>query len=207
MSWTQEKTNQLKILWDAGESASSIAKKIGGGVTRNAVIGKIHRLGVAGRQTKPSSGGSSENTRRPAMTAKKNFTDSVKLKTVKPTKKTFVKLSDPAKIYSREIIKKQIRHPRTEFDELHRHKKNPGHSQKIVSLLELSENSCRWPIGDPKESGFGFCGSDIGENRSYCASHTTLAYSSGGKKTSKNKTGPETPYFGRKSALKALNFI
>src|ERR1043166_3478497 len=48
MSWTDERVDQLKSLWTEGLSASQIARVLGG-VTRNAVIGKVHRLGLAGR--------------------------------------------------------------------------------------------------------------------------------------------------------------
>jgi GcrA cell cycle regulator len=50
MSWTDERVEQLKQLWSDGLSASQIARQLGG-VTRNAVIGKVHRLGLAGRAT------------------------------------------------------------------------------------------------------------------------------------------------------------
>src|SRR5437868_14647630 len=55
MSWTDERIEQLRSLWTEGLSASHIAKVMGGGISRNAVIGKVHRLGLAGRATAPRS--------------------------------------------------------------------------------------------------------------------------------------------------------
>ena len=48
MSWTDERVETLKKMWGEGQSASQIAKELGG-VTRNAVIGKVHRLGLSNR--------------------------------------------------------------------------------------------------------------------------------------------------------------
>ena len=50
MGWTEERVELLKKLWSDGLSASQIAGRLGG-ITRNAVIGKVHRLGLAGRAT------------------------------------------------------------------------------------------------------------------------------------------------------------
>ena len=64
MSWTDERVEQLKLHWMEGKTASQIASLLGHGVSRNAVIGKVHRLGLAGRAKSPNSGGA--RPRRPA---------------------------------------------------------------------------------------------------------------------------------------------
>jgi GcrA cell cycle regulator len=76
MSWTDERVELLKKMWNEGQSASQIAKELGG-VTRNAVIGKVHRLGLSNRtgaaarrqaeaQARPSRGRTRGGGRRPA---------------------------------------------------------------------------------------------------------------------------------------------
>src|SRR5262245_51840909 len=64
MSWTDERVEQLKRLWSEGLSASQIAAELGG-ITRNAVIGKVHRLGLSGRAKAPSSAAPRPRKTRP----------------------------------------------------------------------------------------------------------------------------------------------
>ena len=66
--WTEDRVGALKKLWLEGQSASQIAKQLGGGVTRNAVIGKVHRLGLSGRATPSQPARTATTTFRPART-------------------------------------------------------------------------------------------------------------------------------------------
>jgi GcrA cell cycle regulator len=66
LTWSDDRVEQLKKLWEAGLSASQIAAELGN-VTRNAVIGKVHRLGLSGRAKSPSSAAPRQRKARPAQ--------------------------------------------------------------------------------------------------------------------------------------------
>lgn len=148
MSWTDERVMLLKKLWVEGKTAAEIAKLIGGGVTRNAVIGKAHRLKLSGRISPIQ-----ENT-RPETTA--NRGSAVR----KPQKQAISKMSP------RDIIA-PVMAPVYQEDYCY---------GEGVQLVELKDRMCRWPIGDPKESGFKFCGGPAAEGMSYCDHHCHAAY-------------------------------
>lgn len=119
IDWTEERIADLKRMWAEGWSASQIAFRLGG-TTRNAVIGKVHRLGLGARAT-PS---------RPLN----------------------------IRIKSRPLPAQLV-------------------VQGSVSLLALESNSCRYPCGDPRAEGFGFCGCARIEGSPYCAEHHLLTHS------------------------------
>ncbi|MSP82280.1 MAG: global cell cycle regulator GcrA-like protein [Alphaproteobacteria bacterium] len=102
MNWTSETIETLKTLWQAGHSASAIAGKLGG-LSRNAVIGKAHRLGLAAR---------------------------------------------PSPIKHRPVIR----------------------------VERLSGRGCVWPLGDPGDADFHYCGAKAEPSRPYCAPHCAIAY-------------------------------
>jgi GcrA cell cycle regulator len=150
MSWTDERVDLLRKLWTDGLSASQIAAELGG-VTRNAVIGKVHRLGMSGRTkgSNQSSGGIKKNSApRPASFAKNS----------KPTGKTGAAQAIPSAPRSQPVVDV------------------PKPQAKMISLLELTENTCKYPIGDPQEEGFGFCGVKSRDNDPYCEYHCRLTY-------------------------------
>lgn len=146
MSWTDERVMLLKRLWIEGKTAAEIAKLMGGGVTRNAVIGKAHRLKLSGRISPIQ-----ENT-RPETTAR----------VASPRK---AKPSTP-RVSTRDIIA-PVQLPPVEENYCF----GDG-----VSLIELRESTCRWPIGDPKDDGFKFCGGPAEEGVSYCSHHCRVAF-------------------------------
>jgi len=133
MGWTDERVEQLKALWTEGLSASQIARVLGG-VTRNAVIGKVHRLGLAGR----------------AGPARAERPRSVSHKSV-------VRLASPEP----EIIEQD---PVTLED------------GSYATVLTINDRMCRWPIGDPAESAFHFCGRKPKLGSPYCEAHARKAY-------------------------------
>lgn len=143
MSWTDERVAILKKLWGEGRTAAEIAKELGG-VTRNAVIGKAHRLKLSSRVS-------------PIQQNNKKSTKSVE------TKKVTAKKKAPAKPAPRTKTKTNI------------------DADKIMagdgfSLAELREKMCRWPIGDPKDEDFKFCGCKAVAGIPYCAEHAKVAY-------------------------------
>mgnify|MGYP001307963677 CR=1 FL=1 len=107
MDWTEERIDLLRRLWGQGQSASQIAEQLGG-VTRNAVIGKAHRLGLSARPSPIRR----ERAAKPAPAA----------------------------------------------------------------TARINGRACMWPVGDPKQPDFHFCGAPTEPNRPYCASHCAVAY-------------------------------
>jgi GcrA cell cycle regulator len=153
MGWTDERVVLLKRLWVEGKTAAEIAKLIGGGVTRNAVIGKAHRLKLSGRISpiqENARGGNGGETGASRVVS-----------TPRKSQKTNI-----AKVSNREIIA-PVHFPAVQENYCF----GDG-----VSLVELKERMCRWPIGDPKDDGFKFCGGPSEEGIPYCNHHARVAY-------------------------------
>jgi GcrA cell cycle regulator len=129
MTWTYERTEQLKSLWADGQSASAIAAQLGH-VTRNAVIGKVHRLGLAGRPKAPRR----ERAARRSSTARRLHRRATRLSNV----------PQPP------IASKKVAASLAE-------RLGPA-PPAAVTIATLTEHTCRWPEGDPKIPGFHFCG-------------------------------------------------
>ncbi|MBB5073871.1 GcrA cell cycle regulator [Bartonella callosciuri] len=165
MSWTCERVELLKKFWSEGLSASQIAAQLGG-VSRNAVIGKVHRLKLPGRgKIAPGVSRTQKIPVSPSAPPRVRRTPS----TVVPTDS--VSCSVGATALKMEIVTEDV----TETN-------MPTKSNVVVpisrqlNLLQLSENTCRWPVGDPLSSDFHFCGADAGENNPYCAFHAKIAF-------------------------------
>src|SRR6516162_847696 len=152
MGWTDERVELLKKLWSDGLSASQIAGRLGG-VTRNAVIGKVHRLGLSGRAT--TSRMKSHRPRARSQASKRLM------------KPRFATLGNPAlrQLYLGDS------EPYT-----------PSAEELVIPLNErrsiqsLTEASCRWPIGDPQQSDFHFCGRKKVLGLPYCEFHARRAF-------------------------------
>ena len=151
MSWTDERVETLKKLWAEGHSASQIAAELGG-VTRNAVIGKVHRLGLAGRAKSPSS--AAPRPRKPRVA-------SHMMRAPRTSMRGNTAL---AHAYDLDI------EPEPELID------NVIPLGQRRSLLELTEETCRWPIGDPGTPDFFFCGGPAITSLPYCAYHSRVAY-------------------------------
>lgn len=167
MSWTDDRINTLKKMWKEGKSAAEIAKTLGKGVTRNAVIGKAHRMGLSGR---PSP------IKKPAPPKKEAAAKIVKTAAPKPVvggKKS----AAPAPAKAAGV-------PAREVEEL---RKLESAAPKIgggVALIDLTERMCKWPIGDPKEADFSFCGLTIRAGTPYCPEHAAMAYQTSSRRGS-----------------------
>jgi GcrA cell cycle regulator len=153
MAWTDDRVELLTKLWADGLSASQIAGRLGG-VTRNAVIGKVHRLGLSGRAT--SSRSSSPRPRR-THAPRSNRPPSITFGTrgnaaLKPSYEADYQ---PAPATVAELVV-------------------PLHER--ASILTLKEAMCRWPIGDPTEEDFHFCGRNKDGPTPYCEHHARMAY-------------------------------
>ena len=172
MSWTDERVEVLKKMWGEGQSASIIAKALGG-VTRNAVIGKVHRLGLSNRATSTSSKSSAKS--KTSSKAKPTIQTGPS-RTV--NKGESVRITPPA---VRKIIPAgQPLPPQPSANEI-----SPEALAKVsevektakkISLMELTEKTCKWPVGDPATDDFWFCGLSVQTGKPYCEAHVSVAF-------------------------------
>jgi GcrA cell cycle regulator len=168
MAWTNEKTEQLKKLWSEGHTASQIARILGEGISRNAVIGKAHRLNLAGRTQSRMISSPRINNYQP-----------------KQNKGPATRRRRPRGL--RAIVIEKDFEP-----------ENP------TSLENLTDKTCRWPIGHPDEKDFYFCGRSPMEDRIYCKLHVSHAYQPRGFKGEEPaKGGEELPEFIEKKVKSA----
>lgn len=149
MNWTDERVELLKKLWADGLSASQIAAELGG-ITRNAVIGKVHRLGLSGRAKSPSS--AAPRPRKPRHSHMVRVRPAMRGNTALAYAYDMEAEAEP------EVIDNII----------------PIGQRR--SLLELNESTCRWPIGDPAGPDFFFCGGAPVAGHPYCGYHVRVAY-------------------------------
>ncbi|AYG94451.1 GcrA cell cycle regulator [Brevundimonas naejangsanensis] len=151
--WTEDRVGALKKLWLEGQSASQIAKALGGGVTRNAVIGKVHRLGLSGRAA-PSQ--PARTTFRPARPRAAAPAAPVQA----PSAPRRLEAAAPRPVVAAPAP--QAPSPAPEL---------PG----TATVLTLGAHMCKWPIGDPSTRDFSFCGRRASEGV-YCVEHARVAY-------------------------------
>lgn len=152
MGWTEERVAELKKLWAEGHSASQIAKRLGS-VTRNAVIGKVHRLGLSGRATP------SRPVKRPPRLARP-----------KPQH-----MPRPASAREGAVAGgPREPQPLVETEAFVEPQRLPN--GEMVTVMTVKDSMCKWPIGDPAESTFGFCGRQSDANSPYCAEHGRVAF-------------------------------
>lgn len=156
MAWTDERVAILKKMWGDGKTAAEIAKELGEGVTRNAVIGKAHRLKLSGRAS-------------PIQATKKTIKVAKEQSNAKPRVKA--KVTEVAE-KPKAAPKRAPSVPSPSKQEVETIK-NKG---KRLPLSQLSERMCRWPIGDPNDADFGFCACKTEVGLPYCEEHGQIAY-------------------------------
>lgn len=175
MSWTDERVELLKKMWGEGQSASQIAKELGG-VTRNAVIGKVHRLGLSNRATgAPAAPAKAAAKDKPGAKDKPASADTggatetaVAATPVTPiTRKAIIPAGQPLppQPSANEISPEALASVR-EVEK----------KAKKISLMELTERTCKWPIGDPATDDFWFCGLSVQAGKPYCEAHVGVAF-------------------------------
>jgi GcrA cell cycle regulator len=153
MNWTDDRVELLKKLWNEGLSASQIAVELGG-ISRNSVIGKVHRLGLSGRAKSQS--GSLPRIRKPRVqgnvirTARGAIRGNTALAAV-------------------EAYETDLEPQQQPFE-------NVVPIGQRCSILELNDHKCHWPIGDPAAPDFFFCGGNTVESLPYCGYHSRMAY-------------------------------
>ncbi len=162
MNWTDERVELLRKLWSEGLSASQIAAQLGG-VSRNAVIGKVHRLKLSGRgrasaaparQKKASSGSGSGKSVARAASATRHVTASIGATALQ------------VQFDAEPVARQYLRPVEDVVVPISRH----------LKLVELTERTCKWPNGDPLSEDFHFCGNDAAETGPYCAYHSRIAF-------------------------------
>lgn len=161
MAWTDERVELLKKLWSEGLSASQIAGRLGG-VSRNAVIGKVHRLGLAGRATTSRM---KTHRARPRMAQPQNAAAASAKRPQKPQR--FATVGNPA---LRALYQPEAEPFVPALEELD----IPLKERKTIQTL--GECHCRWPIGDPQHADFHFCGKEKVAGLPYCQFHARRAF-------------------------------
>ena len=181
MSWTDERVELLKKMWGEGQSASQIAKELGG-VTRNAVIGKVHRLGLSNRTTgaAPAKAEPKEKP-APAPKAEAKPKPAPKTEPARPAAAAPAAEAKPATPPRRQIIPAgQPLPPQPSANEISPEalaKVNEVEKKaKKLTLMELTERTCKWPVGDPATPDFWFCGLPVQQGKPYCEAHVGVAF-------------------------------
>jgi GcrA cell cycle regulator len=194
MSWTEERVETLKRMWSEGQSASQIAKELGG-VTRNAVIGKVHRLGLSNRagaapaKPAPKEKPDARPETRPEASAPEAVAEdaAAEKKPAAPTPApapsappaAAASASPPA---TRKAIVPagQPLPPQPSANEISPETlasvREVEKTAKKLTLMELTERTCKWPIGDPATDDFWFCGLPVQQGKPYCEAHVSVAF-------------------------------
>ena len=169
MSWTDERVETLKKMWNEGQSASQIAKELGG-VTRNAVIGKVHRLGLSNR----TSGTEKVEPKAETKPAPEKKVEAEPQKTETRVVEVAIKPRRPI------IPAGQPLPPQPSANEIPEETlataREVEKTAKKIGLMELTERTCKWPIGDPATEDFWFCGLAAQQGKPYCEAHTQVAF-------------------------------
>lgn len=156
MAWTEERIALLTKLWSDGLTASQIASHLGDNTTRNAVIGKAHRLGLSGRPS-PVRAPRDPGVKTPVRQARpKPVTGHGHPRLplmARPNPNPVRKAESAARPQPVEVVP------------------GPG-----VTLLKVTDKMCKWPIGHPGDDGFRFCGNQSRDGSPYCEGHAQLAY-------------------------------
>jgi GcrA cell cycle regulator len=194
MSWTDERIDRLKTMWENGLTASQIAEDLGG-VSRNAVIGKAHRLGLKSRPSpvKANEPDSKAAAAKPkAKPVERPAAPRATAPVAAPVVRAAPQFSTPAPAQPRTDMPKIVSIGPGGFM-----RQGPGDQQAPIppapprrlvpakpspeiadktSLLELNERVCRWPMGHPGEPDFHFCGTAVNPGFPYCVEHCGRAY-------------------------------
>ena len=208
MAWTDDRVARLRELWGAGQSASQIAADLGG-VTRNAVIGKVHRLGLSGRDrtgtgvktAKPatprtSSRATKPPARKPARAASPKPRATAPKRAATVTRKAAPQTKPPVEAPSRaRAMPSAPRIPQAVRDMANRPFEAPREAIKMsdgnyATVLTITDHMCKWPIGDPGAEDFRFCGRRTEEEEPYCTAHSRVAYQPSRRRASSGKTLP-----------------
>ena len=193
MAWTDDRVEKLKAMWGEGQSASQIAKTLGG-VTRNAVIGKVHRLGLSNRATAGKAAAPAAKaaapTAAPETKAAKPAAKPSTAPAPKPQPKAAAPDPAPAPAAAPAAPPKPIvasatarREPPPPTPAMVEDQQRTAQAlaamekkARRIDLLQLTERTCKWPIGDPATEDFFFCGLPCTPGKPYCDEHVAVAF-------------------------------
>ena len=163
--WNDTRIRQLKKMWADGESAGEIAATLGG-LSRNAIIGKIYRLGLSNRDPVPA-------VKMDKPKGKKQ--PKVASTTALPSGQNKLPLRRPPVVRAGHPLPPQPAANEISEDVLRTAAETLKKAKKI-SLMELTEKTCKWPVGDPSTDDFWFCGLDSETGKPYCKAHNDVAF-------------------------------
>lgn len=168
MAWTDEMVDQLRAMWAEGLTTGEIGKRLG--VSKNSIVGKVHRLGLSGRPSPIKKKEENETIAASVETPTKPAKEKNVAKEPKVTKpkaeKAVVTTENPTE---KNIVKTECQ------PKIH------NHGGKTM-LTDLDNHTCRWPLGDPKDENFHFCGRKVRIGQTYCDEHANIAYVKANKK-------------------------
>lgn len=159
MGWTAEKIEQLNKLWSEGMSITEIGKILG--MTRNAVVGKAHRLGLAKRPSPIARAPGPRPAAQPVPSAQ-------------PSRP--VATPSPAVVAAAPVAEAPVAAPKPAMPIMSQPAR-PRPTPAFRATRVANGPACRWPLGDPKSPDFHFCGSPSIEGKPYCEKHCAMAYS------------------------------
>jgi GcrA cell cycle regulator len=163
MAWTDERIAKLKQGWEGGMTATQIAEMLGEGVTRNAVIGKAHRLGL---ESRPSPVKATDAAPAPAPTR------AAAAPAPAPAPVAAAPAPPPAPVAASAPVATPVEAPAPRPAV----KITKGGKQAFTTLLDLNDKVCKWPIGHPDDPDFHFCGRPANPGFPYCNDHCLVAY-------------------------------
>jgi GcrA cell cycle regulator len=200
MSWTEERIATLTKMWEGGSTASQIAEELGG-VSRNAVIGKAHRLGLKSRPSPVKANEAAQEKAKPKKKDAKPAKAKERVSAAKPAAKA-APAAKPA-VTSDGTPRQPLPNPAPDMPKIVSVgpggflRQGPGDQQAPIppapprrlvpakpspeiadktSLLDLNDRVCRWPMGHPGEPDFHFCGEKVNPGFPYCVQHCGRAY-------------------------------
>lgn len=169
MAWTDQMVEDLKKMWKEGLTTGEIGKRLG--VSKNSIVGKVHRLGLSGRPSPIK-----KKTDAAPQEAKKETSPQNSKTEAAPADVSMPQKESPA---VKATEKKAPAVEKEEISEPLAFKSTPRYEisrEGKIALTELDNHTCRWPIGDPKDENFHFCGRRVRLGQTYCEEHAALAY-------------------------------
>jgi GcrA cell cycle regulator len=163
MNWTDERVELLRKLWSDGLSASQIAAQLGG-VSRNAVIGKVHRLKLSSRGRATAAPVRQKKTVHAPSAVKQAP------RAAAPMRAMPVSIGATALQTQFDVEPAVVRHVVRAVENV------VVPISRRLQLIQLSERTCKWPNGDPLTEDFNFCGNEAADSGPYCAYHSRIAF-------------------------------
>lgn len=169
MAWTDQMVEDLRKMWDEGLTTGEIGKRLG--VSKNSIVGKVHRLQLVARPSPIKKKDDIEETAKPVSAPEK----ATKAKIETPAPKENKPVAPAIKKEAEAAPQHHFHSDRIETIRNSAHVEHPKGKHKTM-LTDLDNHTCRWPVGDPKDENFHFCGRKIKIGQTYCDEHAAVAY-------------------------------